>query len=169
MNPLVVMLMVIVMFPGLLMMWNKQRTRGKVLGFFCNKDKSLASQLCELRDAFVIYGHSAYDIYPDLVRVYRFPQGWPTFFQETVPAILYDEDDAIPKDWITMEKPKDSAMKLRAALDPNWVRMFVQEASKVDSAGGFHFNLRKALPVILIGIGIIGLVVMLVLRSRTGG
>lgn len=138
--------------------WNKSRIKGKMLCYFVRKDKSLVGKLCELKDDFVIFGRRAYDVYPDFVRVARFPMGWPSILQELVPCALYDEEDAIPLDWINLDNRLERAMELKAALDENWLRKLVQEAAAV---GGLAINWRRIFPLVLIGIGVVGLLLIM--------
>ena len=169
MNGPVLLLIVMAMVPLFIILWNRQRCKGKMLCFMLKKDKSVLGKLCELRDAFVLYGHRAYDVYPDLVRITRFPMGWPAMLQELVPSCLYDEENALPLDWITLEAPKEEfrSMHVRSALDENWLRKLVEEASK-EGGGGFNINWRKIFPIALLVIGAVGLVIMLILRQRGG-
>jgi len=139
--------------------YNKVRVRGKMLCYIVKDDKSVDGKLCRLQDDFVIYENRGYDVYPDLVRVARFPMGWPWILQELVPTALYDEKDAIPLDWINLGNRLESSMNLRSALDENWVRKLVHEAAT--EGGGFRFNWRKILPIALMAIGAIGLVVLI--------
>ena len=166
MNPGILLLILVVVFPLLLVMWNRQRVKGKILCYFIRKDKSVIVKLCELQDQFVLFGSRAYDVYPDLIRIARFPMGWPAMFQELVPSALYDEEDAVPLDWITLGERKENAMNLRSALEENWVRKLVHEAAT--EGVGFRINWRKVIPIALIAIGIIGLIVLF-LSGRVGG
>jgi len=152
-----VIIVALFMFAGLVF-YNKMRVKGKMLAFIARKDKSLLGRLCELRGSFVIWEDRAYDVYPDFVRLVGYPMGWPAMLQELVPASLYDEDDALPKDWITLEAPKEGSLSLRAALDENWIKKLVAETS---AAKGFTFNWRKVLPVVLLVGGGLGLLYIL--------
>lgn len=163
MNSAALALIVTFMVPLMLIMWNRQRVKGKMLCYFIRKDKSVVGKLCELKSSFVIWRDRAYDVYPDFVRVARFPMGWPAFLQELVPASLYDEEDALPRDWISLEPPKEGSLSLRAALEENWVKKLVHEAAT--EGAGFAINWRRAIPIALIAIGIIGLVVILVMKG----
>jgi len=138
-----------------LIMWNRQRVKGRMLCFFIRKDKSVVQSLCELKSDFVIYKDRAYDVYPDFVRIIKFPMGWPAFLQELVPSSLYDEEDAIPLDWIDLDSRLERSMQLRSALEENWVRKLVHEAAV--EGGGAGINWRRVIPIVLIAIGIIGL------------
>ena len=149
----------------IIIVWNRQRVKGKILGMIIRRDKSVLPKLLELRDDFVIWGTRAYELYPDFIRICRFPMGWPAFMQELVPAILLDEDDRTPLDWINLSNRQGSAMELRAALDENWVRKLVEESSKEPGIAG-KFNWKKVLPILVIAGGVIGLIVMLYLRSK---
>ena len=122
----------------------------------------MAGKLCALENDFVIYEDRAYEVYPDFVRITRFPMGWPAMLQELVPTLLYDEEDAIPLDWIDLDNRLERSMNLRSALEENWVRKLVHEAAT--EGAGFKINWRKVIPIALIAIGVIGLVSLLLLR-----
>lgn len=156
-------LIITIAAPLLLMLWNRQRVKGKILCVMVRKDKSTVMRLCELRNDFVIFEERAYDVYPDFVRLTRFPMGWPAMLQELVPSSLYDEEDAIPLDWINLNSRKESSMNLRSALEENWVRKLVHEAA-TEGSSGLKLNWRKIIPIALIILGAIGLVIMFVLR-----
>jgi hypothetical protein len=158
------MVMVVTFIVGMmfLVLWNKMRTRGKMWCLFVRKDKSLVPSLCRLASDFVIYKDRAYDVYPDYVRVARYPSGWPWFMQELVPASLYDEEDAVPLDWINIDKRLERSMQLRAALEENWVKKLVQESATEGKSG---INWKKLFPILLIAAGVIGLLFLL---SRGG-
>jgi len=150
------------MVPLFLIAWNRQRVKGKLLCYFNKKDKSLLPKLCELVSNFVIFEDRAYEVYPDFVRLTRFPMGWPAMLQELVPTLLYDEEDAIPLDWINLSNRLESSMNLRSALEENWVKKLVHEAATEGS--GTKLNWRKILPIALIGIGVVGLIILLFMR-----
>lgn len=162
MASLIVLLLLTLAAPVGLIMWNKTRIRGKMLCYFARKDKSIVGALCELRSAFVIWQDRAYDVYPEFIRISRYPSGWPSILQEAVPAALYDEEDALPKDWVSLDTPKEGSLSLRAALDENWIKKLVAETAP---EGGFKFNWRKVLPIAFIGIGVIGLIFILTMSG----
>ena len=157
----VVLLFTILLVPLGLILYVKQKTKGKMLCFFVREDKSLVGRLCELRDDFIIHQNLAYEVYPDFVRVSRYPMGWPSFFTEIVPTALYDERDAIPLDWVNIDQRLERAMELRAALDENWLRKLVHEAAP---EGGLGINLKKLFPIALLVIGIAGVVVIYMMQ-----
>ena len=159
----ILLIAVVVLFPFGVIIWNRARTKGKIVGVVARRDKSVLFRLLELRDDFVIMENRAYELYPSLVRLCLFPMGWPRVLQEILPCILLDEEDRVPLDWIDIGKRQGSAMELKAALDENWLRKLVQEAS---TEGGFKFNWRKMLPIGLIVLGVVGVVLMLIMRSR---
>ncbi len=159
----VVVLIITFLIPFMLLLWNKQRVKGKILCYFVRKDKSVLGKLCELRSDFVIFEERAYEVYPDFVRVAKFPMGWPSVFQELIPAALYDEEDAIPLDWVNLDNRLERSMNLRSALDENWIRKLVHEAAT--EGGGFRINWRKIIPIVLIILGAIGLVALMVMKG----
>lgn len=154
---LVVLVMVLFVPIGVIL-WNKQRTKGKLLCTMVKDDKSTDTRLCRLDGGFVIYQERAYDVYPDLIRVTRFPGGWPTFLQELVPHALYDESDGIPLDWVNLGDRQIRSMELKAALDENFFRKIVHET--VTEGKGFSFNWKKMVPY---GLLVIGVMVLLYL------
>lgn len=156
-------LVIMILMPTLMIFWNRQRIKGKLLCFIVKNDKSVLPKLCELRDNFVIFANRGYEVYPDFVRLCRYPMGWPSFLQELVPTMLLDEDDRVPLDWITIGDRQGSSMELKSALDDNWVRKLVAEASRESGVAGI--NWRKVLPYLLIGVGIIGLIAMFALKG----
>ena len=162
MNPGVFSLIITIAVPLLLLLWNRQRVKGKILCVVVRSDRSTVMKLCELVSDFVIFEDRAYDVYPDFVRLTRFPMGWPAMFQELVPSALYNEEDAVPLDWIDLDNRLESSMNLRSALEENWVRKLVHEAAT--EGAGFKINWRKILPIALIALGAIGLIIMFVLR-----
>jgi len=162
MNSALVALFLTLFIPVFMILWNRQRTRGKILCFFARKDKSLIGNLCRLRSSFIIWEDRAYDLYPDFIRITRFPLGWPSILQELVPTCLYDEEDALPRDWITLEKPEEGSLTLRAALEENWVKKLVQEAA---AEGGLRINWRRVIPIALMAIGIVGLIMILMMKG----
>jgi len=159
MNLGVFVLVITIIFPLLLIAWNRQRVKGKLLCYFVKKDKSLVSKLCEVQSDFVVFEDRAYDVYPDFVRITRFPMGWPAMLQELVPSVLYDEEDAIPLNWIDLDNRLERSMNLRSALEENWVRKLVHEAATEGT--GFKINWRKIVPIAMIAVGVIGLIVLL--------
>ena len=161
MNPGVLALIFTILMPLFLIGWNRQRIKGKVLCYFTKRDKSVEGKLCELRNDFILYEERAYDIYPDFVRITRFPSGWPAFLQELVPTALYDEEDAIPLDWVNLDNRLERSMNLRSALEENWVRKLVHEAA-TEGGGGLKINWRKIIPIALMVLGAIGLLFLLV-------
>jgi hypothetical protein len=163
MNANIIAIVITFLIPMLLVVWNKMRVRGKMLCYFARKDKSLKPQLCTLKASFIIFEDRAYDIYPDYVRLTRFPSGWPPMFQELVPCGLWDEEDALQKDWISLAPPREGSLSLRAALDENWIKKLVSEASADGS--GSKFNWKKILPIALLVLGAGGLVVILSMRG----
>lgn len=159
MNPGAFALVLTVVGPLLILLWNRQRVKGKMLCVVVKGDKSVVMKLCILMHDFVIYEDRAYDIYPDFVRLTRFPMGWPAMFQELVPTALYNEVDAVPLDWIELDNRLESSMNLKSALEENWIRKLVHEAAT--EGAGFKLNWRKILPIGLMVLGAIGLVVLL--------
>jgi len=161
-------LLMLVMMPMLLILWNKNRCKGRMLCVILRKDKSVITKLCELRDDFVIWDNRAYDVYPDYVRLTWFPSGWPSMFQEAVPSCLYLEEDAIPLNWIDLDNRLERSMELKSALDENWLRKLVHDAAQETGVGGGGLKWRKILPIGLLIVGLIGLGVIMFVKPALG-
>jgi len=161
MSGLLLMVVIILFVPMGAVLFNKTRCKGKLLCTILKDDKSTDTKLCRLDGGFVIYGDRAYDVYPDWVRVTRYPSGWPPMLQELVPHALYDEKDAIPLRWIQLSNRTVRSMELKSSLDENFFKKLVSESVKEGKIG---FNWRKALPFVLVIAGVLGLVYMLMMR-----
>lgn len=159
----IILLAAILISPVILIYMIRQRVRGKMLCYFIKKDRSVEASLCELRDDFVIWKNRAYDVYPDLVRLTKWPSGpmIPAFLQELVPTCLYLEEDAVPLDWVTLDKRLVRAMELKSALDENFFRKMIHETTYEEKS---PFNWRKVLVWVLAVAGI-GLLVLLFLKG----
>ena len=144
-------------------MWNRQRCKGKMLCLILRKDKSLDIKLCQLWSDFVVYNDRAFDVYPDFVRIARFPMGWPAMLQEMVPCSEYLEEDAVPLDWINLDKRMFRSMELKASLDENFFKKMIHET--INETGGKGFNWRKVLPIALLVVGLGGLGFILFLNK----
>jgi len=159
MSTLIVLVVIILLMPMVLILWNKKKTKGKLLCTMVKDDKSTDTRLCPLDGGFVIYKDRAYDVYPDVIRVTKYPSGWPSFLQELVPHALYDESNALPLDWINLSTDiKFRSMEVKAALDENFFKKIVQET--VAQGKGLSLNMRKILPL---GLGAIAILVVLYL------
>ena len=133
-----VMLLIFMAGPMFLLLWNQQRTAGKLLCNFLTEDNGYVAKLLPVWQEFVLDGDVAYYIFPDRVRITRYPAGWPKFIQQPVPTALYEVGDAEPLDWHALGTRTVSAVEIGAALEPEWLRNFVRgakEHGKEDKAG----------------------------------
>lgn len=160
MGPVILLAMLCIM-PLFVIFYIRKKVRGKMLCYFIRKDRSLVGSLCELKNDFVYWNNRAYDVYPDLVRLQRYPAGpmIPSFMQEIVPCSLYMEEYADPMDWVDLNKSGPRSMELEAALEENFFRKMIHETSA--EAGGKGFNFRKMLPIIVIVVALVGLIILL--------
>ena len=156
---IIVVIIMVFLVPVVVVLMNKRKVAGKMLCVMLKEDKSVDFRMCKLFRNFVFYGDRAYEVYPNRVRVTRFPSGWPSMLQELVPSSLFDEKDAIPLDWIWLTERYESAMKLRASIDENIYRTMAQV--QVSETGRPSFNLKKALPFVLLAVGVIGLIFLI--------
>ena len=167
-----VMLLVLVFGAVFLLFWNKKRVKGKILCYFLQGDIYVKPVLCEYKQDFVFYDEKAYDLYPDRVRLTRFPAGFPSFLQEIVPTALYDVTNGIPLDWNdppTQFDAKLRSMNIKSALMENMLRKMVEEASRETGVTGSRINWKKILPMILVIGGIIGFIFIMQKSGGIGG
>ena len=160
------MVFIMLLMPGLVILWNKSRTKLRVACYILRGDLWLQPQLCELMYDYILFNGKGYELHPKLARLVGFPSGWPKFLQETIPAFLLNEDDGIPLDWINPPKRKISSTETGTNLDPNIYRLLVQEAGKTAEGATGKFNLKKALPFLLVAVGILGLLAMFYFKSQ---
>lgn len=167
MTGLIVIVIVLFLGPTAIVMMNKMRVKGKMACVVVKDDDSVDIKLCRLVRQFVLYGDYGYDVYPKRVRVMRYPTGWPSMFQELVPVCLYNEKDAVPLDWKTLDDRHISSMKLKSSLDENFFRTLIETQKEV--SGGGKFNIRKMLPYALLAIGVLALIGILMFGGCGGG
>ena len=153
----IILIATFILFPFLIILWNKSRTKGKVVTVITRGDLWALVALCEMKDDYIMYNGKGYEVHPKLARLMAFPGGWPKFLQETLPSFLLREDDGVPLDWVRLGKREISATETGVNLDPNIYRILVKEGAKEGSTqSGSGFNWKRALPFLLIAIGIIG-------------
>lgn len=166
----IIMVLVLTFGMVFLLFWNKKRAKGKVYGFFLSGEVMLKPSLCPCEESFVFYRGRAYDFYPSRVRFVGFPSGFPSILQESVPALLYDIENAIPLDWKNPPVQNDArlrSMNVKSALMENMLRKMVEEASREPGTiGGSRINWKKILPIMLVVGGIIGFIFIM---QRSGG
>ena len=166
MSGAIVMLVVILLMPLFAIMWNKKRCKGKVVCVVTKEDSSVElGQLGILYRSFIILGEVAFRVYPKRARPTRYPSGWPSILQETMPAFLLNETEAIPLDWVRLrdtspKSKKESSLKLRTSLDEEIYRTLAHVHTQ--ESGKAKFNFKKALPFVLLAIGVLGLVFLIV-------
>lgn len=166
----IILIATIILFPFILIMWNKARCKGKVVGVIARGDIWVQTVLCELMDDYIVFNGRGYEMHPKLARLTAFPGGWPKALQETLPTFLLREDDAIPLDWINLGERRVSSTEIGTSLDPNIYRILVKEGARVadGDSKGFSFNWKKALPFILIAVGILGFVALQYFKNSGG-
>ena len=154
-----------VVIPVFIFFWNQNRTAGKVLAFILEEDKSVKISLYSIRGDFVLVGDEGYYIFPDRVRLTRYPGGWPTMLQQIVPVVLYNRGDAEPLDWNKLIKRTVSATEVGSAMEPEWLKNIVRgarEGSKGDKT-------QRVFLMVSIGISVICLLLLFYMLSRFGG
>lgn len=154
-----------VVIPVALFFWNQSRSAGKVLTCILEEDKSLKITLYPIRGDFVLVEDEGYYIFPDRVRLTRYPGGWPKVLQQVVPVVLYNRGDAEPLDWNRLIKRTVSATEVGSAMEPEWLKNIVRgarEGSKGDKT-------QRVFLMVSIGISVICLLLLFYMLSRFGG
>lgn len=165
----VIMIATFVLAPFIIILWNKSRTKGKVVAVITRGDLWAQITLCQMQDDYIMFNGKGYEVHPKLARLIAFPGGWPKFLQETLPGFLLREDDGIPLDWVNLGERKLSSTETGVNLDPNIYRILVREGAKdggAQSSGGF--NWKRVLPIILIIVGVIGFIAFQYIKGQGG-
>lgn len=167
----IILIACFVLAPFIIILWNKSRVKGKVIAIITRGDLWVQMSLCAMADDYIMYNGKGYECHPKLARLMSFPGGWPKALQETLPAFLIKEDDGVPLDWVRIGCRQVSSTEIGVNLDPNIYRILVREGSKEGSGGASvsGFNWKRALPVLLIAIGIIGFLAFQYWRKQSGG
>ena len=169
----IAMLLILVIGATALIFWNKKRIKGKILCSFLSGDIYLKTALCEYRESFVFYDGKAYDLYPNRLRITRFPAGFPDILRETLPTALYDVANGIPLDWKNPPTQLDAklrSMNIKSALMENKIRQMVDEATREGgSATGGKINWKKIMPIMLVVGGAIGFIYIMQSSGGIGG
>lgn len=98
-------------------------------------------------------------------RLVRYPAGWPTFLQVTVPCSLYEMGRFEPLDWINLGEPGASSKEVGAALNPTWMANIVK-GSKEGAAP--QTRLDKYGPILAIALSSISLLLMVFVIQKLG-
>lgn len=161
---LLLMVVVILLMPSVLFFYMQWKCAGKMLCFFLEEDKSTRPELTRIEGDFIVSEEGMYDIEPEKIRLMRYPLGWPRFLQQILPAGLYERDNAIPLDWITLEAATISASELHTVLDKNWLKNLVAGAREGATGGKFE----KMVPMLSLAVSGLVLLMMFILMTKIG-
>lgn len=155
----VILVIVIVLLPLGMIAMNKIKCRGKVMANILRDGQPMKQELCKVERGFIVYNGCGYHLFDDLHRDVGYPSGWPVFLQEQVQAYLIDEKDGIPLDWSVpygegIEMRRVRAREIATSLDTEVYAGFINK-QKEAAAPAKKFNFRKALPMLLIAIGVL--------------
>jgi len=158
----VVMLTVLILFPLALILIMRQKVVGKMLCFFLEEDKSIRAKLLKVKGDFVPFEGEAYLVKAERVRLIRYPMGWPSILQQTIPASQYHRGQVDPQNWIDLSQKGVSATEVGAVLEPTWMANIVRGIQQKDS----KTRLEKAMPLITIGLGGLSLILIYVVVTK---
>lgn len=158
MDTTLILVAVVILIPLGMVTVNKLMCRGKVMANILRDGQPMLQKLCRVERGLMIYNGCGYHLFDDLHRDVGYPSGWPVFMQEQVQAYLIDEKDGIPLNWNLLETWPDArkvrAREIYASQDSEIYAGFLSKARE-QSAPAKRFNFRKALPMILIAVGVL--------------
>ena len=171
MSGIISFLFTIILGCFLVFLWNQRRTIGKILVLFLEGDKYVRVCLLPVRGDFVMDFKTgeAYYIFPERVRLIRFPIGWPSilsFMQQIVPCVEYVRGDGEPLNWNKPAERTVSSKEVGAAMEPEWLSNLVRGYREAEGGGS---KWQRMLPVLGLGIGLITLILIFVVMTKVGG
>lgn len=157
-------LVMILAIPLMIVVWNQQRCAGKMLCFFLDQAKFLKPKLLPADDDFVYDQQegAAYYIFPERVRLTRFPAGWPIFLQQNIPTVLYETGNGEPLDWNDLSARVVSSKELGAAMEPKWLQNIVQGARE----GVGESKWQRMMPMLTLAAVAICLLLLFVVMTK---
>jgi len=158
MDATLIMVGVVLIIPLGMIAINKLMCNGKVYANILREGQPMKQKLCKVERGFIVYNGCGYHMFDDLHRDVGYPSGWPVFMQEQVQAYLIDEKDGIPLNWNMLgDRPESRRVRARevaASFDSEVYAGYLNKA-KEQSVPVKRFNFRKALPMILIAVGVL--------------
>ena len=154
----VVILLVFMLAFGFFTMYPRIITKDKALCWFLDGTKSAKMKLLKVVDDFVTYGDDGdrYGVDSYYVRNVRYPMGWPSFLQVTVPCVIYEVGRFEPLDWMDLGESGASAKEVGAVLDPIWLSLIVK-----GTKAGQIVQDRTLKILLVVSVGMSGLAVLL--------
>ena len=143
--------------------WLRSRTAGRMLCWVMDEDRSAKQMLLKVKGDFISIDDERYIVSPEVVRLIRYPTGWPKFMQQVVPCSLYSRGNAEPIDWTSAVPQKLSSIELGSILDPNWMRLIVR-GTKEQGVGGQS----RLITFATLGIGAVTVVLMFYVVTKMG-
>lgn len=144
--------------------WVRGRTSGKLLCIMLESDRTVKRYLRKVQGSFIKFSDSNYLVVGESIRFVRYPDNWPSFLQQTVPAALYNRGDTQPLDWTSTNHVGMSANELNAVLEPEWMRAIV----KGTQAPGTQGRLQGMLPIMTLMAAGLSLVLTFYVISKLG-
>ncbi len=159
---ILVMVLTIVFFPICMILVMRHKTVGKMVCFFLEKDKSIRAKLLTVEGDWVRLGKETYQVVPERVRLIKYPMGWPSILQQTVPASQYQRTKATPLDWVDLSQKGASAIEVGAVMEPTWFAHLVRGHQDQDK----KTKLEKMFPLLALALGGLTLVMIYILLTK---
>ena len=154
--PVVVLVLIFGIF-GFFSIYPRFVTNGKMLCVFVEGNRTAQIKLLKVRDDLVTFGadKDKYGVDGNYVRLVRYPMGWPSFFQVTVPCVIYEMGRFDPLNWLNLGEPGASSKEVGAVLDPFWLSLIVKGTKAGQLTQDKVTRILLIATTALVGVGII--------------
>lgn len=158
---LVIFLLVILAF----MVFPRAKSKGKALCYFLEATRTTSIKLLKVEEEhFIKDGELKFWFEEEKVRYFRYPSGWPSIFQITVPGLLVDRRRGEAMDWNDLPDPGASPREMGAVMDPVWMAMVVKGVKE----GVVPSRLEKILPLLAVALSGLTLLFLFYLYTKLG-
>lgn len=158
MNAEVILVIIVILIPLFMIVSNKLQCKGKVAAIIIRNGLPLEVRRCKVLRGFIVYNGCGYRMDNMVHQDIGWPPGRQSFFQESLQAYLIDEDDAVPHNWRDVghgeQDRKKRAREVAEALNPELLGNYLHKQQQ-QGATKKKWNIRKALPFVLIAGGIL--------------
>jgi len=166
--PLVLLVVMLMSFPLLIQFYVRKKTKGRHLCAILEKDKPLNFKLLKIvKDDFVVDGADEWILKTQLMKLVRYPIGWPTMlgsFQQIVTCSLLMRGRSDPLDWENPPTGALSSKEIPVVLDPHWLINLVKGVGEE----GRTSRGDKMLMYMSVGISGVVMVMMFYVISKIG-